>query len=495
MSYPPPPPGSPTPGGYPPAPGPYPPTSPVPQAPPPPPPGPTAPTPYPTAPTPYPTAPLPGGAPPGVAPPPGPPGYGGPTGPGGPGAYPPGPPGQPPQKKRSKLPFIALGLVALLLIAAVAVVGLTVLKGDPEAGEALSDHAEDVAEAQQERLALAAAVREGDPEALIGAVDEADDVIAAEAEPATLGEDTTVPLGDAAMAIVSFDGEADTSYTVSAALADGDGTLTPVALPPERDPVSPASVVDATVAGEYRVLVVADEGTEGDVTVRIKPVEVVSVELSEDDEIAGELSEPGDAVEYEFAGEAGQHYLVYLDADDGTTEFTPSVLDPDGNQIDTTIDRLDMVPRFVAETSGDYRIRVTGGMGGATGPFTIEVVRVAEYFFFYGDDPEDPTYIARTQEQFQPRVADDNRAHFCVFIREGITINIIGSVNDATLDMGIDVFGRDEAPPLETRINEFGPGLDETWTFTANTDQWRCIQLWGVDFTGGSFSFRFTTES
>lgn len=467
MSYPPPPPGSTPPGGYPP-----PPAGP-PNAPPPVPPT----SPYPAAGTP---------APPAYG------GYGGPGGPGVPGAQPPAAA----PRRRSKLPFLILGVVALLVVAALAVVGLGLLRGDPEPGDALPDHAEDLAEAQQDRLALAGAIREGDPELLADAIDDAEDVIAEEAEPAELGEATELPLGDAAMAIATFEGEADTSYTVSASLPEGEeGTLMSVALPPEGDPIVPAEVVDAATSGEYRVLLVADEEVEGDITVRVKEVEVVAVELAEDDEIAGELAEAGDAIDYEFAGEAGQHYLVYLTPDDDGTDLTSGVLSPDGASVATVVDPLDEVPRFVAEQSGDYRIRVTGGMGGATGAFTIEVVRVAEYYFYYGDDPEDPTYIERTQSQFQPPVADDNRAHFCVFIREGVTISFIASVNDTGLDIGIDVFGRDEEPPLDARVNDFGPGADETWTFTANTDQWRCIQLWGVDNTGGSFSFRFTVDS
>src|SRR5699024_1881332 len=109
----------------------------------------------------------------------------------------------------------------------------------------------------------------------------------------------------------------------------------------------------------------------------------------------GELSQPGDAIEYELAGEATQHYLVYLDSD---TDLTTSVIGPDRQDVATTTDPIDEVPRFVAETSGGYRIRVSGGMSGTTGAFSIEVVRVAEYYFFYGDDPVSPTYIGRTQE-------------------------------------------------------------------------------------------------
>lgn len=496
MSYPPPPPPpGPGPGG---PGGPVPPPQPSPGFPapfpasptpgPPPPPQHTAPPP---APTPYPGAPgpvPPPGAyqpPPGATPPPGPPG-GPPPG----GNPPPGYPGAPPPapKKKGKGGLIAgLGLVALVVVAAL-VVGLVVVLGDDDPGPMRRGSSE-MAEMAQGRAEVTAAVATGDVEAIPGLVDDADG-LADEATTATLGEPVTAPL-EGGLAVVTFDATAGQGYTVTA--DGGGGVLASAVVPPEADTaLAPADVVDATADGAHLLLLAPEGDATGEVTVTVAPIEVVDVDLSVGEPIDGEIAEPGQAVEYEVAAEAGEHYLVDLD----NTDLTLTVLAPDGSTVATEPD-IDLdIPRFVAEQSGPYRLRVSGGMGGATGSFAIEVTLVAEFYFFYGEEGDDLYLPATVEQNFQVPISDeDSRGHFCVFLREGVSIDLDIRVTTATLDLGIDIFDETDSGDLIARINEFEAGQSELWAVTARQDTVRCIQLWADNYSSGNFVVSFTTSS
>lgn len=511
MSYPPPPPPpGPPPGGpggpIPPQPGapgypaPFP-ASPTPG--PPPPPQHQPPSPYPPAPGAPGVPPGPYQPPPGATPPPGayqpPPGSTPPPGPGGPppsGSYPPpgyagapgGPPGPAAPKEKGKGGLIVvLGLVALLVVAALVVGAVVVLGGDADEMRVVPP---EMMEAAQGRADITAAVATGDVGSLRDLVDDQPD-LADEATEATMGEETTAPI-EGGLAVLRFEATAGQGYTVTAAAAGGEGVIASALVPPDgADVVAPADIVDADADGTHLLLIAPEGDGSDEVTVTVAQVEVVDLDLSVGDATDGEIAEPGQAIEYQVTGEAGSHYLVNLDNDD----LTLTVLAPDGTTVPTEPDVDLGYPRFVAEQSGVHRLRVSGGMAGATGTYSIEVSVVKEFYFFYGDEG-DALYLPETTEQFQaPIDQEEQRAHFCLFLREGVSMDLDIRVTSATLDMGIDVFDETDSGDLIARVNEFGPGENELWDVTARQDVIRCFQLWAVNYTAGSFIVSFTTSS
>ncbi|WP_219945531.1 hypothetical protein [Iamia sp. SCSIO 61187] len=494
MTYPPPPPpgpwnpgqGSPPPGGPPPpGPGGYPPPGPPP---PPgfPPPGPTPPPQpgYPGGPTPPP--PPPGGTPPPGGPPPGP---GAP--PPGSGFPPPGPPAGPP-KKKSRLPLVlALGVVAVVVIAALAVVGLTVLGGDDvEAGPGMQDMTGEVVAVEETRAQVATAVTDADTGALATLAADSPEAFE-ETTDAVIGEATTASVGRSGYAVFTFEAFVDESYTIATELVEGDGDLATAILPPEGgSPVAPADTLDVTVDGPHRLIVAGGED-DAEVSVTVKQVEIIPVDLSVPGSLDDELAEPGDAIAYELEAESGAHYVVDID----NTDLTTTVTGPDGQPVPTEPDIDTGTPRFVADQTGPYRVTISGGDEGTTGSYTIEIFEVAEFFFYYDGQAGNDLTLERTTEQFPaPIDQEEQRAHFCLFLREGITMNLDIRVTSATLDMGIDVFDQTDSGPLRDRVNDHGPGQSEVWSVTAQTDMRRCFQLWAVDFTAGEFIVDFTTE-
>lgn len=489
--YPPPPPAGPPPAG--PPPGAYPPVQP---GTPPPPPGSYPPPTPPPGPGGFPASPVPG--------PPPPPSYATPA-PGGPIGPPPGadgppagggfppPPGPPPAKKKGKGPLIAvLGVVVVLVLVAGAVVAVSVLGGGGVTfGTGVEQAGREGAERAAAQEELAAAVVAGDADAL-GAVAAERPELFEDAPEAVPGEPTTAELNAAGYAVLVVGATSGLSYTV---IAEGeeDGVVATAVLPPEGGaPIAPAGTFDATVEGPHQLVVAVDGADGGEVAVTVGEVEVVPVDLSADAALDGEVVEPGDATAYEVETTAGAHYVADIDNPD----LTVTVTDPDGAELPTEPDIDTGTPRFVAEVAGPHRVTVSAGEGDLTGSYAIEVFEVAEFFFYYDEESVPGLTLERTTEQFQAPIDQAaQRAHFCLFLREGVTMNLDIRVTSATLDMGIDVFDETDSGDLIARINEFGPGQSELWSVTAPEDVRRCFQLWGVDYTGGEFIVDFTTET
>ncbi|HEU5151640.1 MAG TPA: hypothetical protein VFU19_14155, partial [Iamia sp.] len=416
---------------------------------------------------------------------------GGPTPPPpGAGGYPPGPggPGGPPPKK-SRLPLVlALGVVAVVLIAAVAVIGLTVAGGgSPEPGTQVVAAARAGSERAEARTALITAVTEGDAEAVSTLAVEAPAVVA-DATPAALGEAVTAPLGPTGLAVLTFDAVAGESYTV---VVEGDAEVATAALAPEGGaPIAPATTIAADADGAYRLLLVAEDGGD-EVTVTVDLIEVTPVDLSADELLEGEIAEEGDVVAYEVEATAGSHYVVDIDEPD----LAVTVVGPDGATVPTEPDVDLGTPRFVAEADGPHRVLIGSGEDGTTGAFSIELFEVAEFFFYYDEESVPGLTLERTTEEFQAPIDQEaQRAHFCLFLREGVRIILTIRVTSATLDMGIDVYDETDSGPLVARVNSNGPGITEQWSGTASEDLRRCFQLWAVDFTSGQFIVDFESE-
>lgn len=429
----------------------------------------------------------------------GPPGYG-PQGPGGP------PPGSPSAKKGKGGLIAALLVLLVLVIAAVAVVATGVLGGSAGAGDTVAALATDEVEAVELREAVANAVREGSQEDLQEAIDEGDDLFA-DATSITTDDPETVPLDTTGLAALTFDAEAGDGFTLVSSLEDDDGVeLEHAVIAPDGSARTPAASIAADAAGAHTVLVVAPADTEGDVVVAVRPIEVVQIELSGGDITTeeAELADDGDAVDFEVGLEAGQQYGLFVtdDWDDG--DVTVEAVDPDGGAVETfVVSDEEAYPganlyaddaAFTAETSGAHRIRISGAPPEGTS-FDLTISRVPEFEFFYDSDNDDLS-ISPTTAQFSPLVnSADNRAHFCLFLRSGVSMDVEAAPDDPGLDMGIDIFDETESGPLVARINEFGPGQAENWSVTADRNTTRCFQLWGVDFTGGGFTVSFTTET
>jgi len=386
-----------------------------------------------------------------------------------------------------------LGVVAILALATIGFFGFQAVSGDdePAAGTRMTEMAQAGSEEGAARADVAAAVADGDTEAL--------DALATE-QPAALedvtevivGEPATAAVNGAGYAVFAFAAEADVSYTVTASLADGDAVPATAILPPDRTPVAPADTFDATGGGSHRLVVAAGDDAEGEVTATVKQIEVIPVDLTVPGAVDDEIAEPGDAVAYEHEAEAGSHYIVDID----NADLTVTVTDPEGAVVPTEPD-IDLgTPRYVADQTGPYRVTIGGGAEGTTGSYSVEIFEVAEFFFSYDGQAGNDLVLERTTEEFQaPIDQEEQRAHFCLFLREGVTMNLDIRVTSATLDMGIDVFDETDSGPLVARVNEFGPGESELWSVTAQEDVNRCFQLWAVDYTGGNFIISFTTES
>jgi hypothetical protein len=387
-----------------------------------------------------------------------------------------------------------LGVVAILALATIGFFGVQALSGDdePVAGTRMTDMARADSEEGAARADVAAAVADGDTEAL--ATLATDQPAALEdVTDAVVGEPATATVNGAGYAVFTFEAEADGSYTVTAERPDGDAAPATAILPPEGAPVAPADTFDATGGGgPHRLVVAAGDEAEGEVTVTVKQIEVIPVDLTAAGTVDGEIAEPGDAVAYEHEAEVGSHYIVDID----NLDLTVTVTDPEGAVVPTVPD-IDLgTPRYVTDQAGPYRVTIGGGAEGTTGSFSGEIFEVAEFFFYYDGEAGNDLVLERTTEEFQAPIAEDEqRAHFCLFLREGITMNLDIRVTSATLDMGIDVFDETDSGPLVARVNDVGPGESELWSVTAQHDVNRCFQLWAVDYTGGNFIISFTTES
>ncbi len=395
-------------------------------------------------------------------------------------------PGPTPAKRRSKAPLVVgLTVLALLVVGGLVVAALAVLGGDPEPGDAVEAVAHEVQDAMAAQTDLADAIEAADVDALEELRGEIPD-----ATPIDLGVETSGSLNRSGLAALSFEASADEAYTVTAALVGGDEDVAVAAVPADGPVVAPAAVVDAGVDGLVTVVLAVPGESGADLTVRVTPIEIVPVDVAVDQVFDGEIAEPGDVAVYTVATEAGDPYIVDVDNDD----LTITVVGPDGASVELTTDPTVDEPRFAAATEGPYRVQISGGTDGVTGSYSLEIYKVPDYYFFYdSDDPE--LVIDTTVEQFQPLVdGDDNRAHVCLYLREGITMNLDIAPTTLELDMGIDVFDETESGALIARVNENGPGIPETWSVTANDDVIRCFQLWGVDYTGGGFDVRFTTS-
>lgn len=340
------------------------------------------------------------------------------------------------------------------------------------------------------RATTATAVSRGDVEAVADTVADEPD-LADEATEAAPGDEVEAPVR-AGLAIVRFDATADTGYTISAT-ADGAGVIASAVVPLDGgDVVTPADIVEATVDGPHLLLLAPEGDAPDEVTVAVRPIEVVSLDLSVDDPTEGEIAEPGQAVEYTVDTRAEQHYIVDLD----NADLTLTVLAPDGNVVPTEPDQDLDLPRFVAEQEGTHRLRVSGGMGGATGGYAIEVSVVREFYFFYGQEGDD-LYLPLTTDQFRPPIDQEGRrAHFCLFLREGVGLVLDVAVTDGDLDIGIDVFDRTDAGDLIARVNAHEAGGAEQWNGTAtDADLVRCFQLWADNYSSGSFTVDFEVET
>lgn len=395
----------------------------------------------------------------------------------------------------------------LLIVAAVAVVVSGVLDGARNAGDQMASTAASQVETVELRSEAARAIREGDADALQEVVD-ADDALFADATEVTADEAATVSLDTTGLAALTFEAEAGDGFTLVSSLEDEEGVeLQHAVIDPDGSARTPAASIAADAAGDYVVLAVAPEDTDGEVVVSVRAIEVVEIELTGGDIATeeGDLEDDSDAVDFEVELEAGQQYGLFVtdDWDDG--DVTVEAIDPDGGAIETFVITEEesytagnLYPddiAFTAEAAGAHRIRISGAPEEGT-TFDLTISRVPEFEFFYGDDDDDVLYLAPTTQQFSPLVSTaDNRAHFCLFLRAGVSMDIEASPDDAGLDMGIDVFDETESGSLIARINEFGPGQAENWSVTADRNTTRCFQLWGVDFTGGRFTVTFTSET
>ena len=381
-----------------------------------------------------------------------------------------------------------LGVVAVLALATIAFFGYDALSDDaPEAGPEMRDMAETGVEATEARAAVAPAVVDADADALAAVAEDHPDAFA-DATDVTLGEAATAPLGPSGYAVFTFEATAGEYYSV---VVEGDGDLATAVLPPDgATPIAPADTVVAGADGPHRLVVAAEDG-DGDVSVTVAAVEVTPVDLAADEPLEGEIADAGDVVVYEVDATAGSHYVVDIDDPD----LSVSVAGPDGAAVPTEPDVDLGTPRFVAEADGAYRVLISSGTDGATGAFTIDLFEVAEYFFYYDGEAVPGLTLERTTEEFQAPIDDSGqRAHFCLFLREGVRIVLTIRVTSATLDMGIDVHDETDAGDLIARVNANPPGVSEQWSGTASHDLRRCFQLWAVDYTAGEFLVDFEAE-
>jgi hypothetical protein len=382
-------------------------------------------------------------------------------------------------------------VVAVLALAAIGFFTLTSLGGDePKAGTAMREMVREESDASRARADLATAVVDGDPEALGRIATETPDTVA-EPTAITLGEPATATLNDSGYAVFSFEAIASRAYTV---LPEGEGDLSIGAVPAEDGAglaQVPANVVDPATDGPHLIVVAGGPDAEGEVSVTVTEVEIIAVDPTAGVAIDGEITGPGSAVAYEHEAEAGSHFIIDID----NTDLGIVVTGPDGATVPTEPDVDLDKPRYVAEQAGTYTVTVSVGEDGTTGSYSVEIFEVAEFYFFYDEVSVPGLVLERTTEQFQAPIDQAaQRAHFCLFLREGISMDLDIRVTSATLDMGIDVFDETDSGDLIARVNEYGPGENELWSVTAPQDVVRCFQLWAVDYTGGNFIISFTTE-
>lgn len=449
-----PPPGHGAPGGPPPPP---PPGTPAPppgyggpggQAPPPPGPG-TAP-PFTPAPGPGP----PTGPPPGPG---GPPSYGGQPGYGGPPSYG-GPPPGPPPKKASKAPlFIGLGVVAVILLIAIAVVGVTVLGGDDDEeadGPNATTTTED-AELTQASEDLGTALIDRDEDAVSTLIEDNPELIETE-DAAAGGESTAITLNDDGFAAVTVDGEVGSAFTVTAT-SGSDQEIAGLVVDPDGEFLaSIADVVEPTASGEHTAIMFAEDGEAGDLEVTVGGVSTDF--LFVDGEADGEIEEPGDAVVYEVDLEELSRYAITLDSSD----LTVGVTDEDGEEVPTT-ELDDGALEFDSPADGTYDLRVAG-VDDATDAFTIGLTQVPDFTITNLTDGA-PASSGFGFTYATPEEAENLFGRFRIEVRAGVTIEVT-----VTPDGGGDtrlLLRMDGAP--DVLEDSAGPGGAETLEFAAES--------------------------
>lgn len=460
---PPPPPG---PGGPPPAP----PTVAIPPGGPPP--GYGSPPGQPTGPTPPPYGQPPGGPPPGPTPPPAygqptapVPGYGQPPGaPPGYGAQPGygGPPPGPPAKKSSKAPlFIGLGVLGLLVLVAVVFVGVSALGGDGD--DADKERQEQQARRRRQEAAamvraeedLSAALIDEDTDAATEILEDNPDLLDTDTT-AARGEATDLNLSERGVAGATLRTESGSSFTV-ALQPSGDQEVGGIVLDDQGAFVSTvADVIEPFSTGDYTLVAYSLDGQGGDVSVTVGGI--TTELLFVDEELDGEIAQPGDVVEYEIDLEEASRYQVMLESD-----FTLTATDSADEPVPTAV-LDDGTIQLDAPSFDTFTLRVVAAEPGGTGSYTIAVTQVPDFEIFNltnGVPAISPfTFAFATPEQ---TVAEFGR--FKIQIRSGVTLRIAVTPDNATSDTRLFVR---EAGVEDVLIDDFGAGQEESTEYTAD---------------------------
>jgi hypothetical protein len=351
-------------------------------------------------------------------------------------------------------------VVAVILLIAIAVVGVTVLGGDDEeaggdgGGNGTTETTEDPALAQASED-LAAALIARDDDAVSTLIDDNPELIQTE-DAAESGETTAITLNDDGFAAVTVDGEAGSAFTVTAT-SGSDQEIAGLVVDPDGEFLaSIADAVEPTASGEHTAILFAEDGEPGDIDVTIGGV--TTDFLFVEGEADGEIEESGDVVIYEVDLEELGRYGITVDS----TDVTVSVTDEDGEDVAST-ELDDGTIQIDAPTDGTYDLRVAG-VDGATDSFTIAITQVPDFTITNLTDGA-PASSGFGFTYNTPEEADTLFGRFRIEVRGGVTIRVT-----VTPRGGGDTRLLQRVTGAEDVLEDSaGPGGAETLEFSADS--------------------------
>lgn len=290
------------------------------------------------------------------------------------------------------------------------------------------------------------------------------------------GTATQVELNEAGYAVVAMELDRAEGIAVSTHLDPAvDDELMAHLVSPDGVRLTDLSLVEPQRTGRY-LLVVSRRGFgPGRVTVRASPV--VRRGLPVGEVASGEVSGPGDIVEYSVELDRGTDYALMLDGPD----LTPTVLDPDGRPL-AVGDGGPGGPggpgeaTFAAEVSGPHTVQVDAGLDGTGGAFRVGVRPVAPFLLGNGTSTEAEGTLGSS--------GDGALIDLTVQGGRAVAVNVMPAT--ATLDPVLIVEDPESGDVLR-RLDQDGPGRPEAVTFTPDETTTYRVVVEGSDRTAGVF--------
>ncbi len=280
----------------------------------------------------------------------------------------------------------------------------------------------------------------------------------------TPGEPLDAKLNDAGYAVYDLEVEEGDAFTYSVEEDDAYALV----YDPDSQVVDSFEVVEAAVAGTYKVVIQQEHFDTGTATLTVQPVAEEDLTLGEP--VEGELADDGEIVEYVFEAEADQELTIEVD----NTDVVAELLDADREPVEETVDDT-----YPIEDDGEYRVRVS----------TFE--ETDEEYTLLVDEAFDFRLGDGTTDAAEGTITGPGSVLVIdLEVNGGATVDVVVTPVNPYLDVIVTVVDPDGT---QTPYNSQGPGLDEGVTFFPDDPETFELRIAAVNNVAGDVTIEATS--